>query len=408
MNYEESAAWLYTTQLHGIRLGLENIQRLLIALEVETSSSARCRFLHVAGTNGKGSVCSMLDAACRAAGFRTGLFTSPHLVTFRERLRVNGEMISETEVARGLSEIRTHSEQWEFAPTFFEITTALALRHFQNTGCNVVVLETGMGGRLDATNAVTPSVCVLTPIALDHQQWLGATIEEIAAEKAGIFKPGVPVVSAPQSEAVLRVLQERADAVGAQRLITIDQPWTGSGVNLPGTHQLWNAALAARGLAESGLNIPPEAVAAGFEGVQWPGRFQRLTDRLVLDGAHNPAAAKRLAMTWREEFPETQATVIVGILGDKDVSGISRELLPIAGRFIVVPVQNPRTSAPRDVCASLVAAGAQVPISAESSLASALRIAEQSAEPVLITGSLFLVGEALAAFQSTDAEVSAQ
>ena len=214
MNYREALAWLYATQRFGIKLGLENIERLLGTLAlVETrapqdriaalpSSAFRlvseCTVIHVAGTNGKGSVCAMIDAICRAAGHRTGLFTSPHLVTFCERIRVRGDMISEDAVARGLSEIRERTRAWDPHPTFFEIVTALALKHFQQERCEVVILETGMGGRLDATNAVQSSVSVITPIDLDHEKWLGHSIAGIAGEKAGIIKLHTPVISAPQ------------------------------------------------------------------------------------------------------------------------------------------------------------------------------------------------------------------
>ncbi|MFL6539832.1 MAG: bifunctional folylpolyglutamate synthase/dihydrofolate synthase, partial [Chthoniobacterales bacterium] len=191
MNYREALAWLYGTQLFGIKLGLDSIRRLVAELDVPAPEQ---RIIHVAGTNGKGSVCAMTDSILRAAGYRSGLFTSPHLVTFRERIQVNGEMISEDEVAAGLTTIRELIREWDPHPTFFEIVTALALRHFKRSACDVFVLETGMGGRLDATNVVTPVVSVITPIDYDHQKWLGHSLGEIAAEKAGIIKPGVPVV----------------------------------------------------------------------------------------------------------------------------------------------------------------------------------------------------------------------
>ena len=194
-SYKEALTWLYGTQRFGIKLGLENIQRLLHALDVPAQEQ---RIIHVAGTNGKGSVCAMIDAICRAQGYRTGLFTSPHLVTYRERIRVDGEMITEEKVAEGLATIRRLISDWEPHPTFFEITTALALIHFKQCDCDVIALETGLGGRLDATNSVQPVVSVVTPIGYDHQSWLGSTLEEIAGEKAGIIKAHIPVVSAEQ------------------------------------------------------------------------------------------------------------------------------------------------------------------------------------------------------------------
>ncbi len=188
-SYEEALAWLFGTQRFGIKLGLENSRRLFAALGVLSPNE---RIIHVAGTNGKGSVCALLDSICRAAGYRTALFTSPHLVTFRERIQVNGELISEEEVARGLTKIRELVAGWDPHPTFFEITTGLALDYFRRREAEIIVLETGMGGRLDATNATQPVVSVLTPIDYDHQKWLGESLTEIAGEKAGIIKARHP------------------------------------------------------------------------------------------------------------------------------------------------------------------------------------------------------------------------
>ena len=210
MTYRDAITWLYGTQWHGIKLGLENMRRLAAALGLSPVSTARTHFVHVAGTNGKGSTCAMIASICEAAGKKTALFTSPHLVTFRERIQINGELVPEQEVARGLSLLRELIRDWEHSPTFFELTTALALSWFQEREAEIVVLETGMGGRLDATNIVYPSVSVLTSIDIDHQQWLGQTIAEIAIEKAGVIKPRVPVVSAPQhAKAVLRIDLDR-------------------------------------------------------------------------------------------------------------------------------------------------------------------------------------------------------
>ncbi|MFL6593993.1 MAG: bifunctional folylpolyglutamate synthase/dihydrofolate synthase, partial [Chthoniobacterales bacterium] len=183
MNYREALAWLYGTQLFGIKLGLDSIRSLIAELDVPAPEQ---RIIHVAGTNGKGSVCAMIDSILRAAGYCSGLFTSPHLVTFRERIQVNGEMISQDEVAAGLTTIRELIRDWDPHPTFFEIVTALALQHFKRSACEIIVLETGMGGRLDATNVVTPVVSVITRIDYDHQKWLGETLTKIASEKAGI------------------------------------------------------------------------------------------------------------------------------------------------------------------------------------------------------------------------------
>jgi dihydrofolate synthase/folylpolyglutamate synthase len=394
MTYPEAVAWLYGTQLHGIKLGLESIEQLTEAVVAPPFP----RFIHVAGTNGKGSVCAMADAVYRAAGFRTGLYTSPHLVTFRERIRLNGEMIPEEDVAEGLSEIRALMNDWEHAPTFFEIVTALALAWFQRRGAEIAILETGMGGRLDATNVVTPAVSVLTPIGLDHQAWLGSTVAEIAAEKAGILKPGVPAVSAPQTPEAAAVLRETAARVGTS-LRFVEQPldadWR---ISLAGRHQRWNAALVVEALAVSGVSVPVKALRTGLATVQWPGRFQRIGERVVLDGAHNPHAAIRLAETWREEFGDGKATLIFGAMRDKDVAGVLAALSPIAARVLVVAVQNARACTPEDLCEISRGVNAALPCAASDSLSAALVSAEAHPERILIAGSLFLIGEALAHF----------
>jgi dihydrofolate synthase/folylpolyglutamate synthase len=225
LSYKQALAWLYSLQRFGIKLGLENIRRLLDELGLGTARGSRAVFggspntsakvIHVAGTNGKGSVCAMIDSICRAQGYRTGLFISPHLVTFRERIRVNGEMISEDAAADGLTMIRDLVADWDPHPTFFEVTTALALNHFGDAKIDIAILETGLGGRLDATNAVQSDVSVITPIALDHEEWLGNTLAEIAGEKAGIIKPRVPVVSAPQQPQAEEVIRARAAECGS-------------------------------------------------------------------------------------------------------------------------------------------------------------------------------------------------
>ena len=399
MKYDEAVAWLYASQLHGIKLGLENTQRLTEALGIHVAGPKAPKFLHVAGTNGKGSVCALLDACCRAAGLRSGLFTSPHLVTFRERIRLDGEMISEADVAEGLTKIRTLAADWDHAPTFFEITTALALAWFQARGAQVVALETGMGGRLDSTNIVTPAVCALTPIDLDHQQWLGESLPAIAREKAGIIKPGVPAISAPQADEVRAVFAEVAGERGAS-LEYITAPLEGCELALAGSHQPWNAALAVKALALAGLPMPKDAIARGLREVSWPGRFQQVHPRFVIDGAHNPAAARRLAMTWREVYGDKRASLILGILRDKDVRGVCEALLPIAGRILAVPVPNPRSATPQEICKAIGQLAPRQECIAVRDLPAAVRIARSMERRTLITGSLFLAGQALAYFES--------
>lgn len=384
MSQSDALEWLWSSQFFGIKLGLDPIRRLLHALG---DPQERLHFLHVAGTNGKGSTCAMADSIARAAGLRTGLYTSPHLVDVRERFRVNGEKISASALTARLEEIRTLTASWEHPPTYFEITTALAIRHFADEQCDLVILETGMGGRLDATNAVTPLVSVLTPIDLDHMQYLGPTLTAIAGEKAGIIKSGIPVVSAPQHPEAAAVIAARAVELDAP-LEIITAPLAGSA--LAGDFQGWNAALAVAALRAARIEISPDAITRGLAGVRWPGRFQRVGDRLVLDGSHNPHAARFLVDNWHRHFGDERAFLIFGAMADKEYAAMLEILAPIAAEFAFVPVDNPRAVAPSEFATP-------IPSRAFSSLAEALAAAKQSAAPVLVTGSLFLVGEALAA-----------
>jgi dihydrofolate synthase / folylpolyglutamate synthase len=407
VNYTDAVEWLYGLQLHGIKLGLENMRRLCATLGIRTESDASCAFIHVAGTNGKGSVCAMIDAACRAGGLATGLYTSPHLVTFRERIRLNGAMISEGEVAAGLTRLREATADWDHAATFFEITTAIALAWFQQRGAEIVVLETGLGGRLDATNVVTPRVAAITPVALDHTQWLGATIAEIAAEKAGIIKAGVPVVVLPQPPEAERVFRETAERTGAP-LRFIDRPVADDiPLSLPGQHQRWNAALALGALAAAGVHGDHSPA---LHAVDWPGRFQQVGDRLILDGAHNPDAAANLVATWRERFGDEKATLILGAMRDKDIAGVCAALRQIAARVIATAVENPRACPPGELCGIVRATDHDWPCEAAEDFAAALSAAGRHAGRILVAGSLFLVGEALAHLDpaSPRPELSAQ
>lgn len=385
MIWEEGLAWLYSKRETSIKLGLEKTHRLL---EAFGRPDKNLRFLHVAGTNGKGSVCAMLDAILRRSGYRTGLFTSPHLVDFRERIRVDGEMISKLDAASGLSRIRNEVEGWENGPTFFEIATILALDYFAAQACDFVVLETGMGGRLDSTNAVTPLVSVITPIAMDHMTWLGQTLPEIAWEKAGIIKSGVPVVSAPQTPEAASVLEAKALDCGSS-LKFAGLPWSGE-IALAGSHQKWNASLAVAAVRAAGISCPDECVAAALAGVAWPARFQFLSDRLVLDGAHNLHSASALVETWREVFQAERATVVFGALQDKEYAGMLKVLAGIASDFVFVPVRNERSATMESFRGFDFA-----PSTIAENVSAGLALALSGSRPVLVTGSLYLAGEVL-------------
>jgi dihydrofolate synthase/folylpolyglutamate synthase len=390
VNYCDALAWLYGTQAFGIKLGLENT-RLLLAAAGDPQD--KLRFLHVAGTNGKGSTCAMMDAMLRVAGHRSGLYTSPHLFDFRERIRLDGAMIPEEAVAEGLSLLHRASGGLPQPPTFFEVTTVLAAWWFARAGADYVVWETGMGGRLDATNAVVPEVAALTPIGMDHRQWLGDTLPLIAAEKAGIIKRGVPVVSVPQAPEVRAVLEGKAVECGAA-ICFLAEPWRGEAPVLVGAHQRWNAALACAALRAAGLRIDSPALTEGLRRVVWPARFQRLEDNFVVDGAHNPEAAEALVATWREVFGEVRASLVFGSLRDKETARLLQTLRAIADQVWLVPVRNPRGLAPDEL--RPMAEAARFAVIRAGSVAPCLDAARTSGRPVLVAGSLFLAGEVLA------------
>ena len=409
INYSEALAWLYSLQRFGIKLGLENIRRLIAELNLRLGSArasravsgappetcAAPRVIHVAGTNGKGSVCAMLDSIGRAQGYRTALFTSPHLITFRERIRVNGEMISENAVASGLTSIRNLTADWDPHPTFFEVTTGLALKYFAGARLDVVILETGLGGRLDATNAVQSNVSVITSIALDHEKWLGNSLEKIAAEKAGIIKPKVPVVSAPQKKEVELVLRNRAaDCESPIEFIT--EPHEQHPIALCGAYQKQNAALAVAAIRAAKIDIDDSAIAQGLATVDWPTRFQRWDERTIIDGAHNPAAARILAQTWMETFGIERATLILAILSDKDLRGICEALAPISDSVLLPKIRSDRAATPANLAQVLSSITPSLPYSITPSVAEALELARAKPNPILLTGSLHFAGEALA------------
>jgi dihydrofolate synthase/folylpolyglutamate synthase len=392
VNYPGALAWLYGLQRFGIKLGLENIQRLIAILRVDLG---RARVIHVAGTNGKGSVCAMIDSILRAQKYRTGLFTSPHLFTFRERIRVNGEMISEDAVTNGLTTIRDLVRSWDPHPTFFEIATALALKHFSNAKVHIAILETGLGGRLDATNAVQSDVSVITSIAFDHQQWLGQSLREIATEKAGIIKLKTPVVSAPQAPDAEKVIRTRGAECEAP-LQFVNHSYQKTLVGLSGEYQKQNAALAMAALRIAKIDIDDSSIARGLATVDWPARFQRWDERTVIDGAHNPAAARILAETWREIFSDQRATLILAILSDKDLRGICEALTLIADSVLLPKIRSARATPPDELAQIFAAITPSLPCSITDSIPDALALACTKPNPILLTGSLHFAGEALA------------
>ncbi len=394
MTYREAIDWLFSTQMFGIKLGLDGPRRLL--KEFLAHPAHGVTVIHVAGTNGKGSTCAIIDSIARSCGRRTGLFTSPHLIDFRERIQVSGQEIPEEDCAALLTELREICERLDPHPTFFEITLVLAMRWFRERECELIILETGMGGRLDATTAVPADICLITPIGLDHTQWLGETIEEIAAEKAGIFVEGKPVISSPQDAAAARVLEMEANEKRAP-LSFLTEPLLGYPIPLAGEHQAWNAALALAGLHRAGLPLSPDAVRHGLSRLRWPGRFEKFEHQgktLILDGAHNPHAIRVLIDTWQQQFPGRKPQLIFSAVATKDIRGILAPLAPLAAGIHFCPVATPRAVPVEQLAAALPENSP--PHRTHPDFQSALTAALESDGPVLITGSLYLVGEARA------------
>ena len=419
-------ARLYRRNLHTIRLGLEPTVALLEALGRPQDHFLA---LHVAGTNGKGSVAALLAAALQACGLRTGLYTSPHLVRFPERIRVNGEPIPDAALAALLDHVDAQAEAARPRigrdVTFFEFTTALAFTHFRQAGVQVAVIEVGMGGRLDATNVVDPLACAITSIGFDHMAYLGETIEQIAAEKAGIIKPGRAVVCGDLPPAALAVVRSRAAALGspvivAGEAVTVrrtrqslagqrlaiegaDTPYGPLLLPLLGAHQLGNVAVASALLEHIRdafqLPIARMGVEQGFSQVRWPARFQVLEQEppVVLDGAHNPQAARVLRATLDDLLPERPLALVFGFLGDKDGVGFLRELAGRTRRSWAVALEGER-ALPLDqvVAAGRMAGLDPTPAALERAVTDATTWARENGGAVCITGSLYLAGAELA------------
>ncbi|HWQ91454.1 MAG TPA: folylpolyglutamate synthase/dihydrofolate synthase family protein, partial [Clostridia bacterium] len=354
MTYAEAIQFLYSLRWYGTKLGLAHTFRLA---ELAGDPQRRLRFIHVAGTNGKGSTCAMLENIYRASGLRVGLFTSPHLVAFGERIQVNRQLITEPDIIRLVGEMQPLMAQFstEEHPTFFEVVTVMALRYFVEQQCDLVVWETGLGGRLDATNIVTPLASVITNIQYDHQKWLGETLASIAAEKAGIIKPSVPVISGATEPEARAVIEAAARQQGAPLTFVPDSAASdpvlrAMALPLLGQHQRLNAAvaLATVNVLHGTLPVSQAAIRQGLAGVHWAGRLQIVTrpsgQRVLLDGAHNMGGAHILAESLRQYFPGEKPALLLGILQDKDWPGMCRLLAPLASRILLAPVHNERTA----------------------------------------------------------------
>lgn len=396
MTIHDALAHLRSLQTFGMKPGLETTRLLA---QRAGNPQERLRFIHVAGTNGKGSTCAMLERVYRESGLRVGLYTSPHLVRFGERIQINRQPIADAVLARRVEALKELCG--DLTPTLFEFATVLALQHFAEEQVDLVIWETGLGGRLDATNIVTPLACVITNIGLDHQAVLGGTTAAIASEKAGILKPGVPVVTATEDLDARSIIEFRARE--------LDCPLIGVGsadvaafpfdLALAGDHQKVNGAVAAATvrLLRFCLPVSDAQLKAGLESTTWPGRFQQLqrgAQTVVLDGAHNAAGVAALASALSRLFPGRKPAMILGMLSDKDWRNMTRILVPLASRVITVAVGSERTVGAEELKAACLATGAGRPVRAAGSIAEALR--STSGDPlVLITGSLYFIGEAM-------------
>ena len=416
MTYAAAVAYLYKLQKHGIKLGLETMTALVARLG---DPHRRYRVLHVGGTNGKGSTAAMTAAILEAAGYRVGLYTSPHLVEFRERIRVNGEMIGEAAVARLTDRVKESCEP-DLSPTFFECATAMAFQYFAEAQVDVAVLEVGLGGRFDATNVVMPLACGITTIALDHQEYLGTTPALIAFEKAGIIKADVPVVIGRIDGEARRVIEEVAkersaplSRLGREFVAAGESPdrfsyagryWRFDGLrcSLQGAHQLDNAACAVALLEAAGpgsLTISEQAVREGLRMVSWEGRLEIIDRRptVVLDGAHNPAAASAVAAylrSFRCSDPTRRIVLVLGMMRDKDHRGFMAPLKDLVDDVVLTQAELPRSATVRELEAELRDSG--VRLHASPVLNEALGLAKRLAGPddlICVTGSLMLVGD---------------
>lgn len=421
MTYKEALDYIHSVTWKGSRPGLERITELLGKLNNPQNG---LRFIHIAGTNGKGSTSAMLESVLRAAGYRTGLFVSPFIKHFNERICVSGKPISDEALASATATVRPFADAMEDAPTEFELITAIGLVHFLAERCDVVVLETGMGGRLDSTNIIkAPLASVITGIAMDHTAFLGDTVEQIAAEKAGIIKRGAPVVWGGHDKAARAVIEKRAAEQAAAFCAAEDTPMTvremtlsgtladygtHEGIRIPllGTYQPQNLATVLCTLdvlRTRGLEIPEEAVRKGLATVRWRGRFERLCDEPLIfsDGAHNPEGITAAANGIKHYFGERRVALLSGVMADKDYTDMVRTLAPVACRAFTLTPDNPRSLAAADFAA--VFEGQGIPATAHGSVEEAVRAAVayagETGTPLFSLGSLYMYAEVTAVLE---------
>lgn len=409
MNAQEAIDYIENCGWSTTRLGLERTRELLHQIG---DPQKRLKFIHVAGSNGKGSTCAMLDSVLRAAGYRTGLYTSPYIQTFGERMRVGGENITDEALARITEQVKGIADAMADHPSQFELVTAIAMQYFYEMQCDIVVLEVGMGGALDSTNVIDcPEVAVITNIGLEHTEYLGSTLPEIAAAKGGIIKPGCSVVcyeSKPEvTETISRICREQGaaltissenDAIGMSASMDGQSfSWKGSAYSFPllGAHQLRNAAVALETIAQlrnRGWHIPETAVCEGLKTTAWPARFEVLSrDPLfILDGGHNPQCAEAMAKNLRDYLPGEKVTFLLGVLADKDFDDMLRLLAPYADSFLCVTPESPRALPATALRDRLIEKGFHA--QAFDSIREGVQAALRASTPVVAFGSLYLAG----------------
>ncbi|MDH5694992.1 MAG: bifunctional folylpolyglutamate synthase/dihydrofolate synthase [Dehalococcoidia bacterium] len=432
MNYQEAIDYISSyTDYEKVGMphdpALYDLRRVEELLAHLVNPHLKARSVHITGTNGKGSVAAMVASVLNASGYTTGLYTSPHLHTWRERIRVNDELISEEELATLVEKLKPEVEAVNQKATYgrittFEFLTVLAFAHFKLKRADFQVLEVGLGGRFDATNVTTPEVCIITSISYDHMDVLGSTLAEIAAEKAGIIKPGSLVVTSPQLDEVAVVIEEVCRGYGVQLIkVGSDVTWQGLDFDLDkqllrvkgrldsyelsipllGQHQLDNAATAVAALevlAGKGFNISRESIISGLGRVSWPGRLQILSYHplVVVDGAHNIDSARRLKQSIKQYFDFDRAILVIGASCDKDIASIAAELFSLFDKVIVTRSRHPRAMEPVALVAEFARHGVktQVVEDVPSALSQALALAGDR-DLVCVAGSLFVVAEAI-------------
>ncbi len=486
MSYSATINYLYNLQKHGIKFGLENISRLMSLFDKPHESFLS---VHVAGTNGKGSVSAIIASVLRTVGLKVGLFTSPHIVSFTERIRINDEEITENDVIGLTEEIREKISKFEirnskFSPTFFEVVTAIALLYFKRKKVDIAVIEVGMGGRLDATNIITPEVSVITNISYDHREFLGSTLKEIAHEKAGIIKDGVPVVVSYQEPEAMEVIERKAIEKGARPYVygrdfssalrredlsgICFEYWSGDSqfaipdlvLPLIGEHQMQNASVAIKAVElinerrlkpaairqseafmsysetkgkEDNPSSPPFSkegkggflfekiilnfIREGLENVRWPGRLEIVKEDplILIDGAHNPAAAGALSKAFKKLFLRKYGKIIIvlGIMSDKDVRGIMEPLLPFASEIILTSPEYSRAASPEKLASTAASLGffnVRIALTVKDAIEMAIKDSYKlqvtsyklknnknsklNSSLILVTGSFYTIGEA--------------